>query len=155
LARIRRNGAAIYPFMPSGHCTRLDRREECGRTSEPLPLRGTWFSAPWPTFDRYHLLNDFRYKVNNHIRIVVRPASRQMFSSSIRQPHWMPASVRGAETAVLLLHQRAVALLVERPPGFLRGNGRELLVIVPRRLALLGRLHLEQIHRVNLAAVDA
>src|SRR5262249_8663774 len=45
--------------------------------------------------------------------------------------------------------------LVERPPRLLRRNGRELLVVVPGCLALLRLLHLEQVHRVDLAPVDA
>src|SRR5262249_11161793 len=59
-----------------------------------------------------------------------------------------------APTPDLFLRQRTFAL-VERTPRLLRRNGRELLVVVPGRLALLGLLHLEQVHRVDLAAVDA
>src|SRR5262249_36117926 len=42
----------------------------------------------------------------------------------------------------LFLHQRTFAL-VERTPRLFRGDGRELLVVVPGRLALLRLLHLE------------
>src|SRR6516225_5280525 len=54
----------------------------------------------------------------------------------------------------LFLHQRTFAL-VEWTPRLFRGDGRELLIVVPGRLALLRLLHLEQIHRVHLAPVDA
>src|SRR5260370_36123036 len=57
-------------------------------------------------------------------------------------------------SVVLFPHQRTFAL-VQRPPGFFRRNGCELLVIVPGTFALLGLLHLEEVHWVDLAPVDA
>src|SRR5262249_16807434 len=73
-------------------------------------------------------------------------------------PLWEPQSGRHPQHQKqipdLFLHQRTFAL-VERTPRLLRRNGRELLVVVPGRLALLGLLHLEQVHRMDLAPVDA
>src|SRR5262249_13386698 len=65
------------------------------------------------------------------------------------------ASLAARGGLVRFLDQRAIALLIERAPRLFGGNGGELFVIVPRRLALLRRLHLEQVHRVDLAAIDA
>src|SRR6516165_2330298 len=63
------------------------------------------------------------------------------------------AQIRQRARPDLFLHQRTFAL-VERTPRLLRWDGRELLVVVPGRLALLRLLHLEQVHRVELAPVD-
>src|SRR5262245_33618544 len=52
------------------------------------------------------------------------------------------------------LHQRAAAF-GQRAEGFVRRNGGAELVVVPRSLRLRRLLDLEQIHRVDLAAVGA
>src|SRR5438132_6930792 len=54
----------------------------------------------------------------------------------------------------LLLRQRALAL-VERPERLLGRDGGAHLVVIPRALGLRGLLHLEEIHRMDLAAVGA
>src|SRR5207344_3309868 len=51
-------------------------------------------------------------------------------------------------------HQRAVAL-VQRPERLFRWNVRNDLEVVPVTLRLPGRFHLQEIHRVDLAAVLA
>ena len=54
----------------------------------------------------------------------------------------------------LLFYKRAVAL-INWAEGLISRNGRAELVIVPLALALLRRLHLEEIHRMDLAAICA
>src|SRR2546422_9198679 len=54
----------------------------------------------------------------------------------------------------LLLHERAVAL-VHRPERLLGRNRGAHLVVVPRALGLRRLLHLEQVDRMDLAAVGA
>src|SRR4029453_9685647 len=58
----------------------------------------------------------------------------------------------GAGPPLLLLHQRAVAL-VEWPEGVGGRDGGDELVVVPRRLGLVGGLHLEEIRGVNLSPI--
>src|SRR5687767_10348707 len=63
----------------------------------------------------------------------------------------LPASC--GERVFVLLDERAGR--IERAEGLLRRQRRDELVIVPLALRLVRRLHLEQIHRVRDAAVDA
>src|SRR5215470_5916440 len=64
----------------------------------------------------------------------------------------LPTGGRGDGAVMLLLHQRALAL-VERAEGLVGGNGRADLVVVPRRLRLRGLLHLHEIGGMDLASV--
>src|SRR6516225_6033733 len=81
----------------------------------------------------------------NPAKALVKPMVCRMYSS-LMKPH--------ARGAISFFDQRTI-VLIERPPGLLGGNGGELLVIVPGTLALFGLLHLEQVHRMDLASVDA
>src|SRR5215472_8869155 len=60
-----------------------------------------------------------------------------------------PASPRAG---LLCLHQRAFTL-IDRAEGFGRGDRGTQFVVVPRRLALLRFLDLEQIHVLDLASI--
>src|SRR5687768_7895623 len=52
------------------------------------------------------------------------------------------------------LHERAAAL-IKRTESLLRRDGRPELVIIPRTLRFFRLLHFEQIHRMDVPAVDA
>src|SRR5439155_13914319 len=70
---------------------------------------------------------------------------------------WMPGTSPGMTSSLKytsLLHQRA-SPIGYRPERLLGGNRRNQLVIIIRIFRLLRLLHLEQIHRVDDAAVLA
>src|SRR5207249_7257816 len=81
------------------------------------------------------------------------------------QPHrampsrasWSPPPSRppapGPAATRLLLHE-LTAPLIQRPERLLSGDSCADLVVVPRVLGLGGLLHLDEIRRMNLAAVD-
>src|SRR5262249_40217407 len=80
---------------------------------------------------------------------VISKMGRLLVTTFFARPHAvvMGPRVRGDDTIIVavmrsLLHQRTVR--VRWTERLLAGDGGEDLVIVPRRLALLGRLHLHQ-----------
>src|SRR5215510_6460324 len=66
----------------------------------------------------------------------------------------LPSGGRGDGAVMLLLHQRALAL-IERPECLIGGNGRADLVVVPRRFRFRGLLHLHEVGGMDLAPVHA
>src|SRR5262249_51639088 len=62
----------------------------------------------------------------------------------------LPSGGRGDGAVMLLLHQRALAL-IERPECLIGGNGRAGLLVVPQRLRFRGLLFLPRAGRAGLA----
>src|SRR5262249_4926679 len=151
---------------------RRSRRRSQGMDSvgKTLPGRAPWPSIPPMRNSRNLYCRVYRSRTTYRHRqrcwsTTSRPArlrqQRSFALSPPRQANQRKAGCRlTAGTAPcapaldLFLRQRTFAL-VERTPRLLRRNGRELLVVVPGRLALLGLFHLEQVHRMDLAPIDA
>src|SRR6476660_9744535 len=84
-------------------------------------------------------------------RAVTAPAAAPV-ASSWRRPSGIVIVL--SRVPVLAANQRAAAL-GERPEGLLGRRGLQQLVVVPRRLALARRLHLEEVGGMDLPAVGA
>ena len=86
--------------------------------------------------------------------LLIRPNRSAMARPISPPPPVTRATGRSSSICRSRLEEIATALF-ERPPGLRRRNGLDQLVVIPGILRLVGLLHLEQIHVVQLAAVGA